>query len=602
MFASFLHLHSAEFINSKSGFNGVYSGTGIFSFMPESLFVFALNIIMLVRFMKPEIYKDKKRVVSSSVLGVLLAFCSVWGQYVLYGTTLFDSSAKVMTALLNTIGFSIFTIPMTSEIIGAFCMAKAALAGGEGPGKFRIKNRYLYFFLTGLIAFLTYIPLFLFVWPMNFFGDSYDELVAQIQGMKSTHHTVIHGWMLRKAYFLGMKLGAPAYGFQLMTIFQMALMAFAIAFFMLYLYDRKVSAKLRMILFLVCIVNPANDYFAVTAEKGTMGISLAMCGLVCLMRLLDLEQQNVSIKNREWILNAAGYIVFSSAGCLFRNNMVYAFLLGGIVISVLRSGVKKKLIMLAVTLLLFGSYKAENTALIRIEGSRIVDTYRETLPLPIMCLARAAILHGDEIPEEKAYAIRDFIPQEALDNYAISNADSVKNDCNEGELSGRTGEFISLFIEMGLKYPGDYLDQFAWLTYGYWNPYHAFVLQSTAAVIVTPLPEMYADVENKCLNPWMEDYFIKIYCDNGRFKMPLLSWFFRGTIYFWSVLFLLICGMVWKNRRMISLAAVPFFYLVTVLAGPLCQFRYIYFNILTLPLVLYALAEGLGEREESGRK
>ena len=50
---------------------------------------------------------------------------------------------------------------------------------------------------------------------------------------------------------------------------------------------------------------------------------------------------------------------------------------------------------------------------------------------------------------------------------------------------------------------------------------------------------------------------------------------------------------------MISISMIPLFYLITVLAGPLCQFRYIYFNVLTLPVVLYALLEKKPDQEKA---
>ena len=433
------------------------------------------------------------------------------------------------------------------------------------------------------------------MWPMNFFGDSYDELLAQLAGHRTTHHTVIHGLMLRKFYELGLKMGAPEYGFQLMTLLQMALLAVSIGVFMLYVYDKGYSKKVRVAFFILCVINPVNGYYAVTAEKGTMGIALALIGMTYLLKLLDTEEEN---DMRRKISYAAVFVVSSSLGCLFRNNMVYAFLLGGIVIAILRKGVKKKLIMLLTVLILFGAYHVENNTLIKAEGSVTNDQYRETFPLPIMCLARVAILHESEMDPVLYETILAYIPQRALDEYTISISDGVKGLANEALLKADTKTFIKIFIKCGLKYPGDYIDQFAWLTHGYWNPYDAFILGSTTPYVVKPLPEEYADVTSKNLVPAFEGVFNAVYYDTGRFRIPLIAWFFRSTIYVWSVVFLVICGIVRKSRRMLSIGAIPFFYLVTVLAGPLCQFRYVYFNVLTLPIVLLAFVEGYGK----GRK
>ena len=189
-----------------------------------------------------------------------------------------------------------------------------------------------------------------------------------------------------------------------------------------------------------------------------------------------------------------------------------------------------------------------------------------------------------------------------LGEYSISISDGVKARTNEELFKQDMTTFIKIFIKCGLKYPGDYIDQFAWLTYGYWNPYDAFTLGSTTPYVVKPLPEEYADITNKNLIPGLEGIFNAFYYDTGRFRVPLISWFYRCTIYVWAVVFLLVSGLVRKSRRMISIGAVPFFYLVTVFAGPLCQFRYVYFNVLTLPVILLAIAEGYGKASENREK
>lgn len=596
---AFLHLTAVEYVRGLSGDFGPYFGTGIFSYRPESLMVFILCLIMLARFMQPSVLRDKGRVVISSVTGVLLAFCSVWGQYVLYRTTLFDETSKVLMALLMSVLFSIFTVPLVSEIIGLLVNASSYFEADKGELPSR-KKRTLYFLAISFITFISYIPVFLYVWPMNFFGDSYDELLAQLAGHRTTHHTVIHGLMLRKFYELGLKMGAPEYGMQFMTLLQMALMAVSVGLFMLYVRDRGFSKKVRIALFVLFFINPVNGYYAVTAEKGTMGIALALIGMTYLMRFMDDLDKNASVKSK--ILNAAVFVLASSAGCLFRNNMVYAFFLGGLVIAFLRKGAKQKIVMLLVVFILFGAYTAENKVLIKAEGSITADKYRETLPLPIMCLARVTILHGEEMDPALRETILAYIPESALGEYSISISDGVKARANEELFKQDMITFIKIFIKCGLKYPGDYIDQFAWLTYGYWNPYDAFTLGSTTPYVVKPLPEEYADIKNKNLIPGLEGIFNAFYYDTGRFRVPLISWFYRCTIYVWAVVFLVVSGAVRKSRRMISIGAIPFFYLVTVFAGPLCQFRYVYFNVLTLPVILLAIAEGYGKVSENREK
>jgi len=163
----------------------------------------------------------------------------------------------------------------------------------------------------------------------------------------------------------------------------------------------------------------------------------------------------------------------------------------------------------------------------------------------------------------------------------------LKFASNEIMLRDQTKRFIKLFVKCGLMYPKDYIDQIGWMTMGYFNPLYAHVLGSTTNVFYTPLDDQFMQIEHKNLLPIGSRIFDWMYYENGRFQMPLFSFFYRPVMYVWMTFFAFAYGIYRKDKRRVALSLIPLLYFGTILLGPICQFRYIYLNVLFLGLILF---------------
>lgn len=589
---AYLNAVAVQYVTFINGDYGIYYGTQIISFMPESILWFSLCFVLLKRFITGEVWKEKGRMILSVIFGFFMGFTAVWAQEALYNITLWDNPDRLFKAFAATFGLMIFTVPMFSELVGLFNKLSGMFGSQARVSSEKTIGKVIrYGLLSWLAFFASYVPIFLWTYPINFFGDARDALnMDYLLGKATTHHSAIHWILMSKFYELGVRRGSAAFGMQFFTLLQMLILSGSIAYLMTYLYKKGISKKLRVGIYLVFLLNPVNAYFSVTAEKGTIGIALALFAMVVLMEIMDMaadKDMKSLLKSPALYVRVILFAVSMSVGALFRNNMIYAVMVGGLIIAVLAKGFKKKTLFLIVFVLTFVLFKTESSCLTKNYGLSSPDKYRETFPVPIICLSRVAYLHGDEMPADVYNEIITYIPESAIANYSIADHLDLKFASNEIMLRDQTKRFIKLFVKCGLMYPEDYLDQIGWMTMGYFNPLYAHVLGSTTNVFYTPLDDQFMQIEHKNLLPIGSRLFDWMYYEDGRFQMPLFSFFYRPVIYVWMTFFAFAYGIYRKDKRRVALSLIPMLYFGTILLGPICQFRYIYLNVLFLGLILF---------------
>ena len=574
---SFIAAYSAQYIMASEETAGFY-GMHIFSFGVGSAVFFALTFFLISRF-----DLSARKIVFSSVGGMLLSGAFVWGRLILTEGSITLGRTGLGGSFAVIIGLSVFTIPLFSELIKLADTLRDRVKEGECRDKISVK----YFLTVLLIFFVSYIPFFLRSWPINMFGDASDEIRDYLLHTISTHHSMLHTLMLGWAYDLGVRLGDPARGMMFFTLFQMLILSGSMAFFMSEVHRRGTATALRKVLFFIILLNPVNAYFAVTAEKGTIGLAVALIVITLILRISD-----GSARKYEYIV----LVLAAPLACHFRNNLIYAYLAAGIIFCLLRKGAKKKLMMIVMLAAVFLLYKGEKKIIMNATDATSPDTYREAFVLPEMCLARTLTLHGPAgdgtMPEDFYDAVTYYIPEYALEYYSPALSNDFKFHVNETGLRNDKVTFIKLFIKGFFKYPGDYIDQFCWLTFGYWNPGPTWVLPTTLTIAYPDTPEEFDDIIVRNLWPIKGDVLNYIFYGEGKFEIPVLGLFARPFLYIWICYFAVIYGAYKKDKRLLALAALPFMYLLTVYLGPTCLFRYMHFNILTMPVLIYGIICG----------
>ena len=594
---AFLNACSISFILDIISPKGGYFGTDIYGWNPACIAFFFLDCFALNRFLRKELLQHKIRIIFSSILGILVSSLSVMGMMMYHEPySIFDNLLFFFECFLSALGISLLTIPCVNELFGFFDNVTSRNQEPFIPKNTFLTNKpWLYFALMWTITFISFVPLFLYWWPGNFICDANFQVINYMDylsiGYITTHHPLLHTLLLGGAYNYGFQIGNVNQGLMYFTLFQMAILSASAAFFMTYLYNKKINRKLRVIAYLSFVLNPVNAYFAISTIKGVLSAAFLLISLTFLLFLLD--SKNKSTK----IINAIGFIFFCIMSCFFRNNMYYAVIIAGLIIILLQKGFKKKLLFLALILSILLGFKLSNHILVKQLNATESDTQRESMSVPLMCLARTATHGRSKISDIEYNEICSYIPESALDEYSIFIADSIKNNASEELLKTNKINFIKLFIKLGLKCPGEYIETIIGLTTGYWYAfdYPYFLTGSTKLFSLYISPD-YPSIENKNFLPIGSKIFDYMYGENERrLRIPLLGYLWKGTLYVWGYLFAISYLIYKRNRKGLTVLLIPAMYMLSCFLGPVSFLRYIYINIALLPLLIYVLSTG--ERE-----
>ncbi|MBR1861741.1 MAG: hypothetical protein IJ796_07770 [Lachnospiraceae bacterium] len=574
-----------SYIANNTDKTDVFFGTGIFNFNPVSLVFFAFSVVLLWRFLKKDILKSKGRVILAAVLGTLMGLSTVLGTFIIYGNNdIFDGSSKPAYIIPVALGLAIIFTPLISELTGFFDRIETA-EDTDPTKEIKTGKAIGYLFIVWGIILLSFIPLFLYWWPGNFIADASYQVRDWLTDGVSTHHPILHTVLLGSFYKLGLHMGHPDYGFQFFTMIQMLIVSGSIACFMRYLYDRRVKRSIRVAVFLCFLLNPTLAYYSISTIKGVWCGAFTLISITFLLRYMDEYKMGNLIK----------FVLFGILACCFRNNMVYAFAVAGIVMTLIFAVKKKGLkfvvaFFVAIVLIAVGA-KVSEKILLKATNGRVMDTQRESMSVPLMCLARVAHYHKDELDPALYNEICNYIDEDRLDKYVYISSDSIKETANEALLRDNKINFFKLVAKVGIKFPGEYLEAISGLTCGYWYlgvlPYY---VGGTTKLYVIYFADDTPNIENKNLLPFGGFVYDIMYGEKeGRLSVPVLGWLWRSGLYFWIYVFAFFYSIYRKNVKSLGAIIFPFMYLMTCLLGPVPWLRYIVINIIMLPSLLYLM-------------
>ena len=160
------------------------------------------------------------------------------------------------------------------------------------------------------------------------------------------------------------------------------------------------------------------------------------------------------------------FIVIAILACLFRGNAFGCLiLLIPFAVKLLRENRKRVIEIVAVPVVL---YLLINSVVFPALGFE-KGSNSELVAVPIQQMANVVSNHQDELSEEELSLLSVYYgcgPENIADNYNPRFADPLKSSFH---VSGsKLPSFVKLWLSLGLKYPGDYLDAFLTLNLPYW--------------------------------------------------------------------------------------------------------------------------------------
>ena len=433
--------------------------------------------------------------------------------------------------------------------------------------------------LTALLCFVCYMPYFLYEFPGIMTPDSVNQL-EQAAGLigYSNHHPWVHTLIIKAFYLLGTGIfKTPVAGVALYTLFQMTVMSLCAGFTVdtLALFGIKKNVLMAVSLFYAIV--PYNAVFAVTMWKDVLFGCTVMIFILTLLRIL-LKPDTVSI------ILTVSLALSGTLICLLRSNGWYAFLVTAPVLIFIfikrRLRIQAGALLLSLVLAVLVKWPIMNTF-----GVTSPD-FTESLSVPASQVA-AVIVNKGNIDEADMELISKVVDLSYIDElYCAYYADNIKELIRAGHpeyLVNHKGDFLKMYMKVGLKNPLDYINAYVNLTDGYYYPDVMCEVANTDGISPNSFGLAQTPLIKGLLVVKAKEIWIKL---GG--MLPLYGVIWSVGSLFWLMLlglFYIIAGKI-KDVWMIYIPLL-FLNLSVMVATPVNgDFRYVYYLVLALPLLL----------------
>ena len=421
-----------------------------------------------------------------------------------------------------------------------------------------------------------YGPMFLIAFPGSFAYDVPYQLRQAVTGVYSTHHPLLHTLLLGGLLQLGRALGDIDIGAALYTAVQMTLLAgcFARTCSSIAQQSGARAAKRAAVFF---ALYPLHMVMAVNATKDVL------FGGFFALTLAFLNEMNTKPTRSLY----AKIAVCGALAVMLRNNMAYAALvwLALWIIGFRKKGRNAALaVLLALALGLGG-----NAGLKRATHAEDGDL-SEMLSWPIQQLARARLYDGGKLDDEEKAAIDELMPGEAWRLYDPTVSDPVKFEFDTQAFRADTKKYIDVWLSVGKKCAGTYLDATAALTYPFFYPYQTYRVSRyyVQMGMTEAYDESWCDFdppESRSPLPRVLASLSWRFGAKGAMQIPVVGWLFNTGVIVWMMLFFVLREMYWGRWMRFGAALLPVLLWGTYLLGPVMAGRYIYPFVCVLPVL-----------------
>lgn len=439
-------------------------------------------------------------------------------------------------------------------------------------------NRVICFYknYTGLCSFgiclLCWLPYFLYHYPGIMTPDSINQF-EQALGLVpySNHHPLVHTMLIKIFYHFGLLFTSDMVAaFSFYTFFQMFFMAFCAAYLMKTLRVFNVRLLICFILTLFYALVPYHAVFVVTVWKDVL-----FAGFVLLF--------GCSMLVLAWNIKPSTLALFILSGfmiCLMRSNGWYGFLVS-VPFLLFHYRAKAKVFFPALAAVVIAAalvkYPIMNACHV------IQPDLIESLSIPTQQIA-AVICNDRELTDEQLDLIEHVVDLTYIkDLYVPSYADNMKELVRAGSqdyLTSHKKEFLSLYLKLGMTYPGDYLKAYMDQTLGYWYPDSFYPVADIEGISASSLGVSHTPLIRGPLVIKTKEIAIKL----GS-MLPIYSLLWSMGVAFWFFIF---CAgtVIIRNEKAKLIYFLPSFalYLTVLIATPVAaDFRYVYFMIFSMP-------------------
>ena len=437
-------------------------------------------------------------------------------------------------------------------------------------------------FRTGaafLLLFACYVPMFLIQYPGSFGYDVLQQALQAAHDAYNTFHPLLHTLLLRFCVALYPLLDSFERCMAVCSLIQMLGVAWCFAMLCASL-SRSCSRRAAHIALAFFALYPSHMAFASAYTKDVL---FAAC--FALFLALCLEQMRLG---RLDMPHACVMLLCGVLSCLLRNNMIYAVAAWCVLLLPLCRRLPRLAVCAALVLVLSLGAQAALVRLTHAEKGPV----REMLSVPAQQLARVRVYAGDQLSDAER-AQMDALFDERIDyaRYDPTLADPIKDRIRSAAVLGDLPGAARLWLSLGARFPGLYLDAFLNLALPSLYPYAHYAVTSPYIEVgdcvegltkAWALPRIVQPRRFAGVRQWLNDHLFLTGADD----IPLVRWLFNIGLVFWLLLLSALDALYTGDGRRLAVLLLPLLLWGTLLLGPVMQGRYAYPFFCILPLLL----------------
>ena len=431
------------------------------------------------------------------------------------------------------------------------------------------KHHYIFYFVIFLL--LAWLPWIAYNLPGIITIDSNDHL-SQAIGTSELydHHPILHTLWIKFLYFI---CGNSQNTVMLYSIIQLLFSALTFSYCLYCIQKWFRIKKITFISFLFFALYPVFPIYGMTMWKDIpfalvlLLISINICKLV---RAKESKQKALLFRN----------ILLFSLLSLLRHNGIFIFI-PVIIVFLFKYKAHRKFLSLAgfTAIAVFILFQTIGLSMLNVKKGRT----SEGMSIPLQQIARVVTNHGSELTDSQKSRIDYFFYGQDLSKiYKATLSDPVKKSFNEDHFKADPTQFLSLWVELGLKHPIDFIESVLHNSYGYWYP------EANQKTFFFGL--YFGERFNLHQIQLYKSYFMQSLqgaLENMKYySFPIISWLFSPAIAVWILFF------AFQNCRLhksdLWLVHVPLICLWLQMFGSpaFCEFRYVYGLFTSLPIIL----------------
>ena len=564
----------------------------------------AIVLIIIILYVFSQRYRIRE-IIWCILFACLFALCTFFGQIFMvnpFWNVYLTGTHQLIKDIcfLGSYGAACFF-----AMLALWAALKQLVIPVSGLQRFSGRKRALLYFL---IIMICWIPVYYIFWPGNLKGDMVVQILQYFHfpthfqahwisdGKKvifTNDHPFLQTIIFGAFMDLGHMLGRNELGVGLYVLLQLVGFAAAVSAFLVSLDYFDTPAKLtRTALILYALAPPYVIHAVLISGDSALTLFFLLFMLSCF-----------------WIYKTKGEILSNKAFTAFtfiiillfcgsKNQCIYIVVLAGLLmLIVFRKHWKKVLITVFIPLLVFEVlYMGVLFKVMHVErvGSQ------EALSLFFQQTARTVKYHENELTDEQKEAIDAVLDLDSMaESYNPDLADPVKKKFNQKASRADLIRYFKVWFEMGLRYPGEYIQSFldsVWEYYYpikppeaskfYWDNYSLDQIWGSGWIHRT-VPYKFFE-ERWFSQPSATEDFRDGYRQIAKTfnELPLLSWLsYPGTV-MWIALMLLLLLLLFKDYH--SLGAffpVLLVFAICLLSPKNGNYRYMLPNGFILPVM-----------------